>query len=96
MPANPTEAQTVEKPDAEQAAAAAAAEEAEAEDLKGKELDAALEAANLPKTGTADEKRARLAAPRPKSATHLNSYGDPVHIRKDLHTFVEARGHTPL
>lgn len=29
--------------------------------LKGKDLDAALDAVGLPKTGTADEKRARLA-----------------------------------
>lgn len=33
----------------------------ETAELKGKELDAALEAAGLPKSGTADEKRARLA-----------------------------------
>lgn len=30
-------------------------------ELKGEALDAALEAAGLPKTGTADEKRVRLA-----------------------------------
>lgn len=30
-------------------------------ELKGEALDAALEAAGLPKTGSADEKRARLA-----------------------------------
>lgn len=30
-------------------------------ELKGAELDAALDAAGLPKTGSADEKRARLA-----------------------------------
>ena len=29
--------------------------------LRGADLDAALEAADLPKTGTAEEKRARLA-----------------------------------
>lgn len=32
-----------------------------AADLKGADLDAALEQAELPKTGTADEKRQRLA-----------------------------------
>lgn len=31
------------------------------DDLKGKALDEALDAAGLPKSGTADEKRARLA-----------------------------------
>ncbi len=35
--------------------------EAEAAELKGAELDAALESAGLPKSGLADEKRARLA-----------------------------------
>ena len=35
--------------------------EAPADELKGKELDAALDAAGLPKSGSADEKRARLA-----------------------------------
>lgn len=35
--------------------------EAPADELKGAALDDALEAAGLPKSGTADEKRARLA-----------------------------------
>lgn len=35
--------------------------ETPAEDLKGETLDKALDAAALPKTGTADEKRARLS-----------------------------------
>lgn len=37
------------------------ADTTDASELKGAALDEALEAANLPKTGTADEKRARLA-----------------------------------
>lgn len=51
---------------------AARAEEeaaAAAEALKGKALDDALEAAGLPKSGTADEKRARLAEHEAESAT---------------------------
>ena len=51
---------------------AAIAEEeavAAAEALKGKALDDALEAADLPKSGTADEKRARLAEHEAESAT---------------------------
>ncbi len=40
---------------------AAIAAEAEAQQLKGAALDEALEEAGLPKTGTADEKRQRLA-----------------------------------
>lgn len=36
-------------------------EQTSAEDLKGQALDKALEDAGLPKTGTADEKRERLA-----------------------------------
>lgn len=43
------------------AAAPADEEREETEELKGAALDEALEAAGLPKTGTADEKRARLA-----------------------------------
>jgi hypothetical protein len=35
------------------------------EDLKGEALAAALDDAGLPKTGTADEKRASLAEPEP-------------------------------
>lgn len=38
-----------------------AAQKLEASQLKGEELEKALEDADLPKTGTADEKRARLA-----------------------------------
>ncbi len=34
--------------------------------------------------------------PTPKKPTHKNSYGDPVYVRDDLHTFVEARGYTRL
>lgn len=34
--------------------------------------------------------------PTPKKPTHKNSHGDPVHVREDLHTFVEARGYTRL
>lgn len=39
---------------------AAEAQDVDPSELKGKDLDAALEAAGLPKTGTADEKRERL------------------------------------
>lgn len=38
-------------------------------DLKGAALDEALEKAGLPKTGTADEKRARLAEHNTTTAT---------------------------
>lgn len=41
--------------------AAAAADAEAAWDLKGEELDKALEDADLPRTGSADEKRERLA-----------------------------------
>lgn len=41
---------------------------AEAEELKGKALDDALDAAGLSKSGTADEKRDRLAEHEAKSA----------------------------
>jgi hypothetical protein len=41
-------------------------------DLKGKALDEALDAAGLPKTGSADEKRARLA-----EHTHSQPDGTP-------------------
>ena len=39
------------------------------EPLKGRELDAALDDAGLPKTGTADEKRQRLADHQTADAT---------------------------
>jgi hypothetical protein len=41
----------------------------EAEELKGQALDDALEAAGLPKSGTADEKRRRLADHQSGDAT---------------------------
>ncbi|WP_293782603.1 hypothetical protein [uncultured Aeromicrobium sp.] len=38
------------------------------------------------------------AQPKPKGqrATHRNPYGDEVHVREDLHSFVESRGYTRL
>lgn len=48
-------------PEPTQADLDAIAAEAEAQRLKGAALDAALEEAGLPRTGSADEKRQRLA-----------------------------------
>jgi hypothetical protein len=45
---------------------------AEAEELKGKALDEALESAGLSKSGTADEKRERLADHEAASAITTN------------------------
>lgn len=42
-------------------------------ELKGAALDAALDAAGLPKTGTADEKRARLAEHNDTPAPNTSS-----------------------
>jgi hypothetical protein len=48
---------------------------AEAEELKGKALDEALESAGLSKSGTADEKRDRLADHEAKSAITTEEEG---------------------
>jgi hypothetical protein len=55
--------------DAAQAKADADANAADDTELKGAALDEALEALSLPKTGTADEKRQRLAAANEAAAT---------------------------
>ena len=49
---------------------------AEAEELKGKALDEALDDAGLSKSGTADEKRARLAQYEADQVTQLEA--DPA------------------
>jgi hypothetical protein len=46
--------------------------------LKGKELDAALEAAGLSKSGTADERRARLAEYEAELATNNSNEEEGV------------------
>lgn len=46
-------------------------------ELKGKALDDALKAAELPTSGTADEKRARLAAHQESTPAGSEPQGDP-------------------
>lgn len=62
VPAGPADA-GIGEPNGNETTAAEVADNATEtpEELKGQALDDALEAAGLPKTGTADEKRARLA-----------------------------------
>jgi hypothetical protein len=59
----------------ETAADIAARAGAEAEELKGKALDEALEDAGLSKSGSVDEKRARLAEHEAKSAITTEEEG---------------------
>lgn len=51
--------------------------------LKGKALDDALEAAGLPKTGTADEKRAVLAAQQGSGSREPDPAGTPESLDDD-------------
>lgn len=63
----------------------------EAHLLKGEALDAALTAADLPTSGKADEKRARLVEHRTREIADLNEPpgGDPVPTDPDVNPDVE-------
>ena len=54
-------------------------------DLRGRELDAALDAAGLSKTGTADEKRQRLADFQMSNALVVGEPTNPSGAAADTH-----------